>query len=107
MNTPTLLIMAGGTGGHIMPGLAVAQEMKTRGWRCLCVGHPERMEGRLVPPQGFELLPLKFAGVRGKGVLALLKLPFTLGRAVWQARCLLTQARPDVVLGMGGYVAFP
>ncbi len=107
MSTPTLLIMAGGTGGHIMPGLAVAHEMKARGWRVLWLGHPERMEGRLVPPQGFELLPLRFSGLRGKGWLALLKLPFALSRAGWQAHRLLVRARPDVVLGMGGYVAFP
>lgn len=107
MSTPTLLIMAGGTGGHIMPGLAVAHEMKARGWRVLWLGHPGRMEGRLVPPQGIELLPLRFSGVRGKGLITLLKLPFTLGRACWQAYRLLSRVRPDVVLGMGGYVAFP
>ena len=107
MSAPTLLIMAGGTGGHIMPGLAVAHEMQARGWRVLWLGHPERMEGRLVPAQGFELLPLRFSGVRGKGVMALLKLPFTLGRAAWQAHRTLRSIRPDVVLGMGGYVAFP
>src|SRR5690606_25790816 len=107
MSTPTLLIMAGGTGGHIMPGLAVAHEMKARGWKVLWLGHPGRMEGRLVPPQGIELLPLRFSGVRGKGLITLLKLPFTLGRACWQAYRLLAQVRPDVVLGMGGYVAFP
>ncbi|SHI48093.1 undecaprenyldiphospho-muramoylpentapeptide beta-N-acetylglucosaminyltransferase [Pollutimonas bauzanensis] len=105
--TPTLLIMAGGTGGHIMPGLAIAHEMKARGWRVLWLGHPERMEGRLVPPQGFELVPLRFSGLRGKGPAALLKLPFTLARACWQARKSLRHAKPDVVLGMGGYVAFP
>src|SRR5690606_19403740 len=60
MSERTLVIMAGGTGGHIMPGLAVAHEMKSRGWRVLWMGHPERMEGRLVPEQGFELLPLRF-----------------------------------------------
>lgn len=107
MRTPTLLIMAGGTGGHIMPGLAVAHEMKARGWKVLWLGHPERMEGRLVPPQGFELLPLRFAGLRGKGLTALLKLPFTLTGACLRANRLLALHRPDVILGMGGYVAFP
>lgn len=103
----TLMVMAGGTGGHIMPGLAVAREMRDRGWRVVWLGHPERMEGRLVPPQDIELLPLRFAGVRGKGAGALLKLPFTLASALGQARRAFRQARPDVVLGMGGYVAFP
>ena len=105
--SPILMIMAGGTGGHIMPGLAVAHEMQSRGWKVYWLGHPERMEGKLVPPQGFELVPLRFAGLRGKGVLALLKLPFTLLRACMQARKALGRVQPDVVLGMGGYVAFP
>lgn len=103
----TVLIMAGGTGGHIMPGLAVAHEMRERGWKVVWLGHPERMEGRLVPPQGIELSPLRFAGVRGKGALALLKLPFNLLRACWQASSAFSRISPDVVLGMGGYVAFP
>jgi len=107
MSVRTLVIMAGGTGGHIMPGLAVAREMETRGWRVLWMGNPERMEGRLVPEQGIELLPLAFSGLRGKGVAALLKLPFTLSRACLQARSALRQAQADVVLSMGGYVAFP
>lgn len=107
MNARTLVIMAGGTGGHIMPGLAVAHEMKARGWRVLWMGNPERMEGRLVPEQGFELLPLAFSGLRGKGPGALAKLPFTLARACLQARRALRRAQADVVLGMGGYVAFP
>lgn len=107
MSARTLVIMAGGTGGHIMPGLAVAHEMKARGWRVLWMGNPERMEGRLVPEHGFEMLPLAFAGLRGKGVIALAKLPFTLSRACLQARRSLARARVDVVLGMGGYVAFP
>lgn len=107
MSTRTLIVMAGGTGGHIMPGLAVAHEMKARGWRVLWLGNPARMEGRLVPEHGFEMLPLSFSGVRGKGLAALVKLPFTLAAACLQARKALAQARPDVVLGMGGYVAFP
>ena len=107
MSARILLIMAGGTGGHIMPGLAVAHEMRDRGWRVVWMGHPERMEGRLVPAQGFELAPMRFSGVRGKGVMALLKLPFTLGGACCQAWKCLKKIKPDVVLGMGGYPAFP
>jgi len=103
----TLLIAAGGTGGHIMPGLAVADELRQRGWRVLWAGHPDKMEGRLVPARGIELLPLRFAGVRGKGLVALLKLPFLLLCACAQAWRALSSARPDAVLGMGGYVAFP
>lgn len=107
MSERTIMIMAGGTGGHIMPGLAVAQELQSRGWRVLWLGHPDRMEGRLVPEHGFELLPLRFSGVRGKGFVTLLKLPFTLVRACLHARKVLRMVKPDVVLGMGGYVAFP
>lgn len=107
MTAPTIVIMAGGTGGHIMPGLAVAKHLQESGWTVYWMGHPERMEGRLVAQHGFPLLPLHFAGVRGKGLLTLLKLPFTLLSACLQARARLTQVRPNVVLGMGGYVAFP
>lgn len=107
MKTPTLLVMAGGTGGHIMPGLAVAHEMKQRGWQVIWLGNPERMEGQLVPRHGFELQALRFGGVRGKGLIALIKLPFTLLCACLQANGVFRRVRPDVVLGMGGYVAFP
>ena len=103
----TLLIMAGGTGGHIMPGLAVAEQMRERGWDIAWLGNPEKMEGRLVPAAGITLLPLHFAGLRGKGPLALLKLPLTLARACLQARRAIRQCRPAAVLGMGGYVAVP
>lgn len=107
MTAPTILIMAGGTGGHIMPGLAVAQILRERGWRVLWLGNPDKMEGRLVPSRGFDLVPMRFQGVRGRGLMALLKLPFLLARACMQAWQRLSQVRPDVVLGMGGYVAFP
>lgn len=107
MTTRTILIMAGGTGGHIMPGLAVAAELRVRGWRVLWLGNPDRMEGRLVPAQGHDMLPLRFGGVRGKGLGTLLKLPFSLTAACWRVRHLLREHRPDVVLGMGGYVAVP
>mgnify|MGYP003143651136 FL=1 len=107
MNTKTLLIMAGGTGGHIMPGLAVAEQMQDRGWRVVWLGHPEKMEGRLVAARGIPMEPLRFSGLRGKGLGALLALPFRLARACCQARAALRRTQPDVVLGMGGYVAFP
>lgn len=103
----TALIMAGGTGGHIMPGLAVADVLRERGWRVLWLGNPDKMEGRLVPPRGIEMAPLRFQGVRGKGLATLIKLPFLLAGALRQAWRHLSRVRPDVVLGMGGYVAFP
>ncbi|MER1941561.1 MULTISPECIES: undecaprenyldiphospho-muramoylpentapeptide beta-N-acetylglucosaminyltransferase [unclassified Castellaniella] len=107
MTQPVILIMAGGTGGHIMPGLAVAEALQSQGWQVLWLGNPDRMEGRLVPAHHITLLPLRFGGVRGKGLAALLKLPFTLVAACLQVRRLLRQHRPDVVLGMGGYAAVP
>jgi len=107
MTAPTILIMAGGTGGHIMPGLAVARVLRERGWNVLWLGNPDKMEGRLVPAHGFELVPMQFQGVRGRGVSALIKLPVLLARAGSQAWRQLSKVRPDVVLGMGGYVAFP
>lgn len=107
MSARTLLVMAGGTGGHIMPGLAVAHEMKARGWNVRWLGNPQRMEGTLVPQHGIDMVPLQFSGLRGKGPLALLKLPLTLTQACLQASRALAQVKPDVVLGMGGYVAFP
>lgn len=103
----SILIMAGGTGGHIMPGLAVAHHLNAQGWQVYWLGNPERMEGRIVPEQGFELLPLYFSGLRGKGLGALLKLPFRLFKACLEARKAIKHSAPNVVLGMGGYVAFP
>ena len=104
---PTVMIMAGGTGGHIMPGLAVAGELEARGWKVYWLGNPERMEGELVPARGIELLPMSFAGLRGKGIAALIKLPFCLLGALMDAHKAFRRAQPDVVLGMGGYAAFP
>ncbi|GGE59462.1 MAG TPA: undecaprenyldiphospho-muramoylpentapeptide beta-N-acetylglucosaminyltransferase [Paenalcaligenes hominis] len=103
----SILIMAGGTGGHIMPGLAVAHYLRAQGWRVYWLGNPDRMEGQLVKEHGFPLLPLHFSGVRGKGLKALLQLPFRLLSACVEARRALQEAQPNVVLGMGGYVAFP
>lgn len=103
----SILIMAGGTGGHIMPGLAVAHHLRAQGWRVHWLGNPERMEGNLVLEQGFNLLAMDFSGVRGKGLGAMLKLPFRLFQACLQAGKAIRTSQPDVVLGMGGYVAFP
>ena len=104
---PVVLIMAGGTGGHIMPGLAVAEVLRARGWTICWLGNPDKMEGKLVPAAGYTLTALRFAGFRGKGLLAKLKAPFLLLRALLQAWQQFSILRPNVVLGMGGYVAFP
>ncbi len=103
----TALIMAGGTGGHIFPGLAVAQELRARGWNVHWLGTPGSMESRIVPPKGFALETIDFSGVRGKGVMTLVLLPLNLLRAFWQALAVVRRIRPDVVVGMGGYVTFP
>lgn len=105
--TKTLLVMAGGTGGHIFPGLAVADYVRDQGWRVVWLGNPAGMEARLVPARGYELAPLAFGALRGKGFLRKLLLPITLLSALWQAKRALARIRPDVVLGMGGFVSFP
>lgn len=103
----TILIMAGGTGGHIFPALAVAEKMQYRGWRVVWLGNPDGMEARLVPQHGYEMVWVKFAALRGKGLLRKLLLPFNLLRGFWQAQKAIRQLQPNVVLGMGGYITFP
>ena len=103
----TALIMAGGTGGHIFPGLAVAEELRARGWQVHWLGAPGSMESRTVPKHGFALETIAFGGVRGKGMLTLALLPMRLLRAFWQALAVVRRVRPDVVVGLGGYISFP
>jgi UDP-N-acetylglucosamine--N-acetylmuramyl-(pentapeptide) pyrophosphoryl-undecaprenol N-acetylglucosamine transferase len=103
----TALIMAGGTGGHIFPGLAVAQALRERGWKVHWLGAPDSMESRLVPPQGFTLETIDFSGVRGKGLVTLALLPLRLLKAFWQALAVVRRVKPDVVVGLGGYISFP
>jgi UDP-N-acetylglucosamine--N-acetylmuramyl-(pentapeptide) pyrophosphoryl-undecaprenol N-acetylglucosamine transferase len=105
--TPCALIMAGGTGGHIFPGLAVAEALRERGWRVHWLGAPGSMESRLVPPRGFPLELVEFGGVRGKGVKTLFLLPLRLLRAFWQALQVVRRVQPDVLVGLGGYITFP
>jgi len=102
-----ILIMAGGTGGHIFPGLAVADILRSQGWRVTWLGSPGSMESELIPKHGYEMARVRFAGVRGKGLLRKLMLPFNLLFALWQSAVVLFRYRPDVVLGMGGYITFP
>jgi UDP-N-acetylglucosamine--N-acetylmuramyl-(pentapeptide) pyrophosphoryl-undecaprenol N-acetylglucosamine transferase len=101
------LVMAGGTGGHIFPGLAVAEELRERGWRVHWLGAPGSMESRLVPPRGFAFESVDFSGVRGKGPITLALLPLRLLIAFWQSIQVVRRVKPDVVVGMGGYIAFP
>ena len=103
----TILIMAGGTGGHIFPALAVAARLRSEGWRVVWLGNPDSMEAGLVPKHGHEFVPVRFSALRGKGLVRKLLLPFNLLRGFWQALRALRQVRPAVVLGMGGYITFP
>lgn len=106
------LVMAGGTGGHIFPGLAVAEELRERGWRVHWLGgkgtasHPS-MESQLVPPRGFAFETIDFSGVRGKGLSTLALLPLRLLKAFWQSVQVIRRVQPDVVVGLGGYISFP
>jgi len=103
----TLLIMAGGTGGHVMPALAVAEALRDEGWRVVWLGTRAGMEAKLAVEKGFEMAWVRVAGVRGKSLLTKLLLPFNLLTAFWQAARTIFRERPDVALGLGGYVAFP
>ncbi|HEX5364863.1 MAG TPA: undecaprenyldiphospho-muramoylpentapeptide beta-N-acetylglucosaminyltransferase [Gallionella sp.] len=103
----SILIMAGGTGGHIMPGLAVADLLRAEGWQVTWLGAPGSMEAELVPKHGYEVAWVNFSGLRGKGLLRKLVLPFTLLRAMGQSMAAIFRHRPDVVLGLGGYITFP
>ena len=101
------LVMAGGTGGHIFPGLAVAEALRERGWRVHWLGAPGSMEEKLVPPRGFAFESVQFGGLRGKGVMTMALLPLRLLRALLQSIAVLRRVRPDVVVGLGGYIRFP
>ncbi|MFO1327139.1 MAG: undecaprenyldiphospho-muramoylpentapeptide beta-N-acetylglucosaminyltransferase [Rubrivivax sp.] len=99
--------MAAGTGGHIIPGLAVAREMKQRGWTVSWLGTAQGMENQLVPKAGIALDTIGFSGLRGKGPLGFLSGLWRLQQAFWQCHRILRRRAADVVLGMGGYVCFP
>ena len=103
----TLLVMAGGTGGHIFPALAVADVLRQQGWRIVWLGNPNGMEAKLVPAHGYECAWVEFGALRGKGLMRKLMLPLNLLRACLAARRVMRDVRPDVVLGMGGYITFP
>jgi UDP-N-acetylglucosamine--N-acetylmuramyl-(pentapeptide) pyrophosphoryl-undecaprenol N-acetylglucosamine transferase len=107
MSARTIMIMAGGTGGHVYPGLAVAQHLMARGWKAVWLGAHAGLEAKIVPPHGITMAWLRFGGVRGKGLLRKLLLPLSILIAFWQSAQAIFRHRPDVVLGMGGYAAFP
>ncbi|WGW00821.1 undecaprenyldiphospho-muramoylpentapeptide beta-N-acetylglucosaminyltransferase [Vibrio sp. YMD68] len=102
-----LLVMAGGTGGHVFPGLAVAKKLQQQGWDIRWLGTADRMEADLVPKHGIEIDFIKVKGIRGQRMVGLLQAPFQILAAILQARNYIKAWQPDVVLGMGGYVSGP
>lgn len=107
MSQARVMIMAGGTGGHIFPGLAVARQLASQDVDVNWLGTPHGLENRLVPAAGFELQKISISGLRGRGLLGWLAAPFRVVRAMLQARQVLKKNRPNCVLSMGGYVAGP
>jgi len=105
--SPTVLIMAAGTGGHIYPGLAIAKELELRGWSVHWMGTPWGMENKIVGEAGYPMVNINISGVRGKGIAAWLFLPLRILVGFVQSTVAILRIRPDVVLSLGGYVAFP
>lgn len=105
--TKKLLVMAGGTGGHVFPAIAVANVLQQQGWQVEWLGTKDRMEAQLVPKHGIAIHFIEISGLRGKGIKALLAAPFKILRAILQARKIIKTYQPDAVLGMGGYVSGP
>ena len=107
MTSRTILIMAAGSGGHIFPGLAIASELERRGWNIHWMGTPWGMENKLVAQAGYPIVCVNISGVRGKGGAAWVLLPFRILIAFCQSTLAIFRIRPEVVLSLGGYVAFP
>lgn len=107
MSARTILIMAGGTGGHVFPGLAVADYLKAIGWHVVWLGTSTGMEVKLVSQRGYDTEVISFSGLRGKKLIAWAMLPLRLVKAFLQSARVIQRVKPDVVLGMGGYPAFP
>lgn len=106
-NKKRLMVMAGGTGGHVFPGLAVAKKLQQQGWEIRWLGTADRMEADLVPKHGIEIDFIRVKGLRGQGVARLITAPFQIINAILQARRHMKDWQPDAVLGMGGYVSGP
>lgn len=103
----SILIMAGGTGGHIFPALAVAKYLQATGSQVLWLGSPQGLETRLVPEHGFTLEIIKISGLRSTGIMRKLKAPFQVTGAVLQAINIIRRYRPIAALGMGGFASGP
>lgn len=103
----TVMVMAGGTGGHVFPALAVAEELRSRGVHIEWLGTPRGIENTLVPAAHIPLHHIRVEGVRGRGFLGLLKAPFLILGALAQAINILKNVKPDVVIGFGGFASGP
>lgn len=102
-----VMIMAGGTGGHVFPALAVATELRGRGMKVVWLGSAGGFEERVVPEAGFQMETITISGLRGNGVVRWLKAPVMISQALWQVFGILKKNKPEVVLGMGGFVTGP
>ena len=107
MSARVAMIMAGGTGGHVYPALALARELRTRSWQIVWLGTRRGLEARVVPAENIPVEWLGIAGLRGKGLLSWLLAPFRLGRSLLEALAIMRRHRPNVVVGLGGYVTGP
>ncbi|MGH8495328.1 MAG: undecaprenyldiphospho-muramoylpentapeptide beta-N-acetylglucosaminyltransferase [Gammaproteobacteria bacterium] len=107
MSDGPILIMAGGTGGHVFPAMAVAQALLAREVEVVWLGTRRGLEARLVPPAGIPIEWINIGGLRGKGLTTVLVAPVALIRALWQSVCVLRRLQPSAVLGMGGFVSGP
>jgi len=102
-----ILIIAGGTGGHIYPGIAIADYLKVKGWLITWLGTSHGMENKLIEKKLYEKANIDITGIRGKGLLSWIKLPFMLLMALIQCAKVIKKEKPDIVIAMGGYVSFP
>lgn len=102
-----ILIIAGGTGGHIYPGIAIADYLKAKGFIITWLGTKQGMENKLIENKPYQKAMIDITGVRGKSILSWLKLPFTLMVACTQCAKIIQEEKPDIVIAMGGYVSFP
>ena len=107
MSGKTFMLMAGGTGGHIFPALAVAESLQKRGHHVIWLGSKDSMEERIVPQYGIRLETLAIKGIRGNGIKRKLMLPFTLYKTVREAQQIIKKHRVECVIGFGGFVTFP
>ncbi len=107
MTRGPIMVMAGGTGGHVFPALAVAERLRGDGWSVFWLGTASGLEAKVVPAHGFDVEWVKVSGLRGKGLTTKLAAPFRVAAAIWRSLSVIRKRKPVAVLGMGGYVSGP